>query len=40
VRAFISGTDTKADLATELCVLYPRGYEGSSRGAEDNGGEA
>lgn len=31
VRAFISGIDAKADLATELFVLHPAGYTGSSR---------
>jgi len=31
VRAFISGIDTEADLATELFVLHPRGYEGPAR---------
>ena len=31
VRAFISGIDTVADLATELYVLHPRGYGGPSR---------
>jgi len=31
VRAFISGIDAKADLATEMFVLHPAGYEGSSR---------
>ena len=36
VRAFVSGIDTEADLATELFVLYPSGYDGPSRnGAED-----
>jgi uncharacterized protein YbcI len=41
VRAFISGIDTKADLATELYVLHPRGYDGPSRaeaGDEEIGG--
>ena len=33
VRAFISGIDTKADVATEMYVLHPRGYDGLSRGA-------
>ena len=37
VRAFISGIDAQADVATELYVLYPRGYDGASRG--DNGNE-
>jgi uncharacterized protein YbcI len=32
VRAFISGIDTKADVATEMYVLHPRGYDGLSRG--------
>ena len=31
VRAFVSGIDTRADLATELFVLHPRGYEGPAR---------
>jgi uncharacterized protein YbcI len=31
VRAFISGIDPEADLATEMFVLYPPGYRGSSR---------
>ena len=31
VRAFVSGIDTEADLATELFVLYPSGYDGPSR---------
>ncbi len=31
VRAFISGIDTHADLATEMFVLHPRGYDGRSR---------
>ena len=35
VKAFVSGIDTKADLATELYVLHPRGYEGPSRRAQD-----
>ena len=37
VRAFISGIDTVADLATELYVLHPRGYDGPSR-ADGGGG--
>ena len=37
VKAFISGIDTKADLATELYVLHPRGYAGPSRGEDQNG---
>jgi len=31
VRAFISGIDTEADLATELFVLHPRGFDGPAR---------
>ena len=37
VRAFISGIDTKADLASELYVLHPRGYDGPGRGAAGDG---
>ncbi len=31
VRAFISGIDTHADVATEAFVLHPDGYGGASR---------
>ena len=31
VRAFISGIDTYADIASEMFVLYPAGQSGSSR---------
>lgn len=31
VRAFISGIDTEADLACEMFVLHPLGYDGPSR---------
>ena len=31
VRAFISGIDTEADLASEMFVLYPSGQNGQSR---------
>ena len=31
VRAFVSGIDTEADLATELFILHPAGYTGPSR---------
>ena len=31
VRAFVSGIDTEADLATELFVLHPRDYDGPAR---------
>jgi uncharacterized protein YbcI len=39
VKAFVSGIDTEADLATEVYVLHPRGYDGPSRGddADDDG---
>lgn len=33
VRAFISGIDTEADLATEMFVLHPHDYVGPGRGA-------
>ena len=36
VRAFISGIDTKADIASELFVLYPAGDEGRSRTSGDD----
>src|SRR3954452_13020289 len=31
VQSFISGIDTEADLASEMFVLHPSGYEGPSR---------
>jgi uncharacterized protein YbcI len=31
VRCFVSGIDALADLATEMFVLHPAGYEGPSR---------
>ena len=31
VRAFISGIDTVADIASEMFVLHPAGYDGPSR---------
>ena len=31
VKAFVSGIDTESDLATEMFVLHPVGYEGPSR---------
>jgi uncharacterized protein YbcI len=31
VRAFISGIDARADLASEMFVLHPNGYDGVSR---------
>ena len=31
VRAFISGIDAKADLASEMFVLHAQGYDGKSR---------
>ncbi len=36
VRAFISGIDTYSDIATELYVLHPRGYDGPSRAQNGN----
>ena len=36
VRAFISGIDTEADIASELFVLYPAGGEGPSRTLADD----
>ena len=33
VRAFISGIDTEADVASEMFVLHPRDYDGPSRSA-------
>ncbi len=33
VRAFVSGIDTYSDLASEMFVLHPQGYEGPSRTA-------
>jgi uncharacterized protein YbcI len=39
VRAFVSGIDTAEDLACEMFVLHPVGYDGPSRiDAEANGG--
>jgi len=32
VKAFVSGIDTEADLATEMFVLHASGYDGPSRG--------
>ena len=31
VRAFVSGIDTHSDVATELFVLHPEGYDGATR---------
>ena len=31
VRAFISGIDARADIASEMFVLHPHGYDGPSR---------
>jgi len=31
VRAFVSGIDTEADVASEIFVLHPAGYDGPSR---------
>jgi uncharacterized protein YbcI len=33
VRAFISGIDTEADIATEMFMLHPKDYDGPSRSA-------
>jgi uncharacterized protein YbcI len=38
VRAFISGIDTHVDVALEMFVLHPEGYDGPGRG-EAPGGE-
>jgi uncharacterized protein YbcI len=35
VRSFISGIDTEADLACEMFVLHPDGYDGPSRATQD-----
>ncbi|HEV2059236.1 MAG TPA: Na-translocating system protein MpsC family protein [Solirubrobacteraceae bacterium] len=35
VRAFVSGIDAEADLATELFVLHPHDYEEPGRGGSD-----
>ncbi|HEV7804267.1 MAG TPA: Na-translocating system protein MpsC family protein [Solirubrobacteraceae bacterium] len=37
VRGFISGIDTEADIATELFMLHPAGYDGPSRAANARG---
>ncbi len=34
VRAFISGIDTNADVASEVFVLHPAGYAGAARADE------
>lgn len=31
VRAFVSGIDTRSDLASEMFVLHPAGYDGVGR---------
>ena len=36
VRAFVSGIDTTADLASEMFVLHPVGYDGPSRTEHDS----
>jgi len=40
VRSFVSGFDTVSDVATELFVLHPAGYDGPSRAdlAAETGG--
>ena len=40
VRSFMSGIDTVADLASEMFVLHPAGYDGPSRSASMDGREA
>ena len=40
VRSFISGVDVHADLATEMFVLHPPGYDGPSRLDARNGAPA
>jgi uncharacterized protein YbcI len=37
VRAFVSGIDTETDLASEMFVLHPLGYEGPSRASIQTG---
>ncbi|HEX8158628.1 MAG TPA: Na-translocating system protein MpsC family protein, partial [Solirubrobacteraceae bacterium] len=36
VRAFVSGIDTEVDLATEMFVLHPAGYDGVSRAVDND----
>jgi uncharacterized protein YbcI len=40
VRAFISGIDTVGDVASEMFVLHPAGYDGPSRVQLSDGREA
>ena len=44
VRGFISGIDTVADIASEMFVLHPHGYDGPSRvdeaGVDEHGHNA
>ena len=37
VRAFVSGIDTDSDLASELFVLHPPGFDGPSRSELSSG---
>lgn len=37
VRAFVSGIDTYSDLASEMFVLHPAGYDGPSRSTVQHG---
>ena len=37
VRAFVSGIDTQLDLASEMFVLYPAGFDGPSRSSLPDG---
>ncbi len=34
VRAFLSGIDTHSDVASEIFILHPTGYDGPSRAEE------
>jgi uncharacterized protein YbcI len=40
VRSFVSGVDVHSDLATEMFVLHPEGYDGPSRTAASNGADS
>jgi uncharacterized protein YbcI len=39
VRAFVSGIDTESDVATEMFILHPEGFDGPSRAAAARDGE-
>ncbi len=36
VRVFISGIDTVSDVASEMFILHPTGYDGPSRGLQSS----